>query len=223
MEISYWQSRWQKQKTGWHMQTVFPLLKTYWKHLNLSQNAVVLVPLCGKSLDLDWLLRQEYHVIGVDVSEIALKEVINRSGAAFTSSTKGSFTCFRSDALQLWCGDVLTLQKQWLPPVDAIYDKAALIALPPHKRGDYAHTLRSLLQPHTQIFMNSFEYEQKEMTGPPFAVFLDEIERQYGDLFKINLLYEHALLKKLTNFQRRGLRSYLTEKVYHLSPKPLQT
>ncbi|MBN2730806.1 MAG: hypothetical protein JXR26_00120, partial [Balneolaceae bacterium] len=121
--------------------------------------------------------------------------------------------------MELWQGDVFKLQKRWLPAIDAIYDKAALIALPPEMRKVYAITLKSLLQPHTQIFINCFEYNQNEMPGPPFAVFRDELESLLGDQFNIKLLHTQSLFDELIKFQRRGLHSYLKEKIYRLSPK----
>ena len=218
MELSYWQSRWKKGAIGWHMDTVFPPLKTYWNRLNLKAGSRVLVPLCGKSLDIDWLLEQKHHVIGVDISKRALEAVMRRTSSSLKESTKGSFTCYKSASLQLWCGDFFKLRKKWLPAIDAIYDKAALIALPPEQRQNYASHIKSLIQPNSQILLNSFEYKQHEMTGPPFAVFEEEIRTYYQAKFSINLLQERSLFNDLTNFHRRGLQSYLTEKIYHLSP-----
>lgn len=219
MEISYWQSRWQNDKTGWHMQQVFSPLKTYWNSLQLAKGATVFVPLCGKSLDLEWLVNQGHYVVGVDVSVKAVHELTKRHNEPFKESSKGSFTCYKSNSMELWRGDVFKLQKRWLPAIDAIYDKAALIALPPEMRKAYAITLKSFLQPHTQIFINCFEYNQNEMPGPPFAVFRDELESLLGDQFNIKLLHAQSLFDELTNFHRRGLHSYLKEKIYRLSPK----
>lgn len=201
------------------MPQVFPLLQEYWNILKLHKNTVVLVPLCGSSLDLQWLAEQGHYVIGVDVSEIAIKNIIKNHDEPFQKSTNGSLTCYTSNSIELWCGNFLKLRQQWLPSVDAIYDKAALIALPVEKRLEYAQHLHALAQPHTQIFMNCFEYEQSEMPGPPFAVFIEELELLFGDTYHIKCLHTHSLFDELTNFKRRGLHSYLNEKIYQLYPK----
>lgn len=200
------------------MEQVFPLLKMYWPHLHLAANATVVVPLCGMSLDIQWLIKQGHYIIGVDVSPKAIRSLMQTHAQPFEKSSKGQFDRYKSTSLELWCGDFFKLQKEWLPPVDAIYDKAALIALPPALRKKYARTIQNLTEPHTQIFLNCFEYEQNEMSGPPFAVFRDELEASYGEQFSINLLHSHSLLEELTTFHQRGLRSYLIEKIYHLSP-----
>lgn len=218
MELSYWQSRWRNDNTGWHMDEVFPLLKEFWHHLQLKEGATVLVPLCGKTFDIEWLVGQGYSVIGVDISDKAIHTLKQNHGKPFQKSRKGDLVRYKSTTLELWCGDFLKIQKSWLPPVDAIYDKAALIALPADMRRRYVQVIKQLSTSQTQLFLNCFEYNQAEMNGPPFAVFLEELQKRYSSQFNINLVYTHSLMKELTGFQRRGLQSYLTEKIYHLTP-----
>lgn len=218
MEISYWKARWQKDKTGWHMNRIYPHLPDFWPGLQLSKGATVLVPLCGKSLDMLWLKNQNYDVIGIEVSEKAAKEFFMDNRLMFEKSSKASFTIYETDNLAIWAGDFFKSKKDYLPGVDAIYDKAALIALPYEQRIKYADKILSLCQSHTQILMNAFEYEQEEMTGPPFAVLRKELDELFGQQFNIELLHEESIFDNLTKFQHRGLSSYLIEKLYHLRP-----
>lgn len=218
MEISYWKARWQKDKTGWHMHLVYPHLPAFWPRLHLNKGATVLVPLCGKSLDMVWLKNQNYRVIGIEVSEKAANEFFMENRLRFEKSSKAKFTIYETDNLAIWSGDFFKLKKGYLPGVDAIYDKAALIALPNEQRKKYADKILSLCKSHTQILMNAFEYEQEEMTGPPFAVFKDEIKKLFGQHFTIELLHEESIFEDLAKFQHRGLSSYLIEKLYHLRP-----
>lgn len=219
MEISYWQSRWRNDKTGWHMDKVYPLLKKYWPELNIKPNAAVLVPLCGKTLDIDWLAEKGHRVVGVDVSEKAIQTIINRNNLDVPRSTKGSFSVYRTQNIKLWCGDFMKLRKSWIPAIDIVYDKAALIALPPDQRTAYTQHIQALAQPHTQMLLNCFEYDQQEMSGPPFSVDEDELRRLYGSQFTITLLYSRSILDEMVRFQQRGLRSYLNENFYLLQPK----
>lgn len=171
MEISFWKSRWQKDNIGWHMDQVYPNLITHWEKLHLNKDDTVLVPLCGKSLDIPWLLDKGVNVIGIEVSDKAIAELKKSLNKNFTQYTKGHFTVFESDHIQLWLGDFLKLQASFLPKLDAIYDKAALIALPPKMRKQYVDIINNLCYPDTHILLSCFEYPQHTMTGPPFCRF----------------------------------------------------
>lgn len=219
MEISYWKARWNKGKTGWHMEDVYPNLPTYWPELQLEKETTVLVPLCGKSLDLLWLRNFGHGVIGVDVSHKAAELFFWENGIDYHTSNKASFTIYQSDKLSIWCGDFLKLRPEYLPEIGAVYDKAALIALPEEQRKSYAEQVINLCDGDTQMLLNTFEYEQDEMNGPPFSVFRKELEELYGKRFTIRLLHEESIFEDLARFQQRGLTSYLIEKVYHLHPK----
>jgi len=200
------------------MDVIYPLLKQYWKHLELPEGATVLVPLCGKSKDLHWLADHNFHVIGVDVSPKALKTVMNKRPDNFTKSTSHGLTRYRSKAMELWEGDFLKLPPMEIPPLHAIYDKAALIALPPDKRKPYAEKVLELCSSTTQIFLQTFEYEQSEMNGPPFSVPQKEVNELFGRHFEIDVLHEQSKFEELQGFHKRGLSSYLLEKVYLLRP-----
>lgn len=218
MEISYWQSRWEKGNTGWHMDEVYPHLTTYWPELELKSGDVVLVPLCGKTLDMLWLNKQGFNVIGVDVSEKAARLFFDDHGISYQNEAHPRFSIYTSEGIQIWVGDFLKLQSDDLPEIDAIYDKAALIALPASKRKGYAETIIRLCQARTQLLVNAFEYEQQEMNGPPFSVKEEELQKLFGRRFTIRQLHEDSIFEDLPKFQTRGLRSYLTEKLYHLDP-----
>jgi len=218
MEISYWQSRWKKDHTGWHMDTVYPNLPDYWPKLNLNRKAAVLVPLCGKSLDMLWLNEQGHRVIGVDVSKKAAQSFFEDNALSYETDSKASFTIYKSGGLEIWVGDLFKLKPHFLPGIAAIYDKAALIALPEEKREPYAGQIWNLCNKDTQILINTFEYKQEEMSGPPFAVHFEEVKQLYGEHFSIELLHEESIFENLPRFQQRGLSSHLIEKVYHLHP-----
>lgn len=216
MEISYWQSRWKKEKTGWHMETVYPQLPKLWPQLNINKNAEVFVPLCGKSKDLDWLADQGCHVTGIDVSEKAIKSLIDNFSAEFEKEYRHGFTIYQSDKIELWNGDFFKFPAEDYSAPDLIYDKAAMIALPPDMRPAYAQKLLQISGHQTKIFLQTFEYDQNEMNGPPFSVPEKEIRKYFGEHFSLTLLHKESKFDDLAKFQRRGLSSFLDEKIFLL-------
>lgn len=218
MNISYWKNRWEKGNTGWHMDQVYPLLPKLWPQLNLSTNAKVLVPLCGKSVDLLWL-QENFHVIGIEVSAKAIKEFERNSSLPFTCTNRKGHTVFEANSIEIWKDDFLNISPNTIGKVDAIYDKAALIALPPEVRKKYIPHLQSFCNLHTKILLQAFEYEQEEMQGPPFSVSQKELSTCFSSDFEIKLLYEKSKLDEFEKFKERGITSYFIEKVYQIYPK----
>lgn len=222
MEISYWLSRWQKQNIGWHMNKVYPQLPKIWPLLSFTSNPRVLVPMCGKSLDMSWLAEQGCKVIGVEVSKRALSKFRNAQTETFQRDSIHGFTIYRSSSFELWEGDFFKLPSGKISAIDVIYDKAAFVALPPDMRKDYSKKILELCGQSTQILLQIFEYNQDEMNGPPFSIPEDEIQQNFGEQFSIELIHEQSKLDELNKFQRRGLSSYLKEKIYYLTPIQVQ-
>lgn len=218
MELSYWQSRWNKDKTGWHMEVVYPQLPKLWPTFSLAKESRILVPFCGKSLDMKWLIEQGHYVIGVDAVEKALTEFIDSYPKPFSKDSSHGFQIYKSNNLELWQGDFLKLPATKVENIDAVYDKAALVAIPKENRKDYAQKIIALCNKDTHIFLQTFEYRQEEMSGPPFSVSEQEVKTLFGGHFDIEILHKQSKFDELAKFQQRGLSSYLIEKVYHLSP-----
>lgn len=219
MELSYWRSKWKKGKTGFHMDGGYPGLEKHWPSLQLSSQAIVFVPLCGKTKDLLFLSEQCSKVIGVEISEIAIHQFLTENNLKARSSSFAEFTIYQTKNIQLWNGDFFKLPKHKLAPFDLIYDKAALIALPPEIRKQYAKKILSFSSEHTQILLHLFEYNQEEMNGPPFSVSIREIEERFGEKFVLKILEKKELnINNYKKFENRGLQSHFIEILSLLLP-----
>lgn len=218
MEISYWHSRWRKSNTGWHMNDVHPQLANLWPQLLFTSNPRVLVPLCGKNIDMKVMADQGSYVIGVEVSQKALQEFMDEQPQEFREESSHGFTIYKSDSFELWEGDFFQLPADKIPALDLIYDKASIVALPPDMRRDYAQKILDLCNPHTHMLIQTFEYRQEEMKGPPFSVMEAEVKELFANQLQIDLMHEQSKLDEVSKFRQRGLSSYFIEKIYHLYP-----
>lgn len=90
MQPEFWQDRWASNQIGFHQREVNPYLQRHWPVLGLPEGAKVLVPLCGKSLDLVWLESQGYPVMGVELSEHAVEAFFSEQGLVPHVSHKAS-------------------------------------------------------------------------------------------------------------------------------------
>ncbi len=205
MDKAYWLNRWDRQDTGFHQSEVNPYLREFWPRLQLSPASTVLVPLCGKSRDMLWLRQQGHAVLGVELSAIAVHAFFAENELSPHNNTADRFTRLTASGIQVLCGDLFDLNPEDTAAVSAVYDRAALVALPPDMRRDYVNHLLRILPLGTQILLVTLDYPQHEMAGPPFAVSLDEVTAHYRNHAEITLLSQHDVLAQTPRFQERGL------------------
>ncbi|WP_305907467.1 thiopurine S-methyltransferase [Methylomarinum sp. Ch1-1] len=215
MEHEFWHQRWQQNQIGFHQGDINLHLRQQWSKLEVVPNSRVLVPMCGKSSDMLWLLDQGYRVVGIELSPLAVAAFFSENDLQPTLRQQGEFIAYEIDELAIFCGDFFTLRSVDIGRIDAVYDRAALVALPAKMRLDYAAHMATLLEPNVKILLETFDYLQQEMSGPPFSVPHDEVEKLFHDWCDIELLVSEQILKREVKFKDRGL-SQLQEHVYRL-------
>lgn len=218
MQPDFWHERWQRNEIGFHQDRPHAALGTHWSALRLAPGSRVFVPLAGKSLDMTWLAAHGHRVVGVELSPIAVRDFFASQQLAPTVERRGALERHAVDSLELWCGDVFDLTPELLGGIDAIFDRAALVALPPALRQRYAAQLIALSGPATQMLLVSMEYDQAQMPGPPHAVLETEVRALYAATHDIALLERNAALADFPKFAQRGV-SALAEAVYRLKPR----
>jgi thiopurine S-methyltransferase len=216
MQHEFWHQRWQQNQIGFHSDEINRHLQQQWPKLGVEPNSRVFVPMCGKSNDMLWLLAQGYQVLGVELSPLAVAAFFSENGLQPARRRQGHFAVSESEGLQILCGDFFTLRAADLGKIDAVYDRASLVALPQDMRIDYAERLSALLTPGAKMLLVTFDYSQHEMPGPPFSVQAEEVGRLYRDWCDIELLANEDVLEQEPHLKERGL-SRLHAQVYRLT------
>ncbi len=215
MEPAFWHRRWQDNLTGFHQPDVNPYLQAFWPHLGVPSGSTVFVPLCGKSLDMRWLRARGHSVLGVEISPIAVQAFFRENDLIPDCRQDVHYSVWSADGMEILCGDFFDLGPDRLDQVQAVYDRASLIALPPDMRRRYADHLTTLLAPATPVLLITMEYPQQQMQGPPFAVEAAEVDTLFGPAFEVEALHSEDILAREPRFAERGL-TRLHEKVYLL-------
>ncbi|WP_448652299.1 thiopurine S-methyltransferase [Pseudomonas fluorescens] len=216
MEPKFWQERWARNQIGFHLPEVNPHLQRHWPKLALAEGAKVLVPLCGKSLDMMWLASAGYRVLGVELSEQAVEAFFSEQGLVPRVSQRGVFKVYQADLVELWCGDFFALGADAVADCSALYDRAALIALPPLMRAQYAEHLNTVLRPGCQGLLITLDYDQAQKAGPPFAVTDEEVRVLLGSHWAAQGVEEQDILGESWKFVQDGV-TRLEERVYQLA------
>lgn len=187
MDKTYWEDVWRNDDLGFHQPQVNKHLQRFWQRLQLTPASRVFVPLCGKSLDMDWLLSEGHEVIGADIAQEAQDQflVTHQEPVRYTEENKLKLAW--QGRLLFIAGDILHMEPEMLRSVDAVYDRAALIALPHAVRQNYALFLAHCLKPGAKMLLITRQAPKEQLT-PPFNVSAAEVDKLYSSNFRIEQL-----------------------------------
>lgn len=224
MRAEFWLERWARNEIGFHLPVVNARLRSYWPMLALAPDASVLVPLCGKSLDLHWLAQQGHAVTGVELSERAVAAFFEEAGQVPVLTRTERFALREVGPVRILCGDFFALTPEDLgghdkPNVSAVFDRAALVALPPDMRVRYADHLQLLLPGRARILLITLEYDQTRVPGPPHAVLEDEVHALFHDRGHVRCLMRETVTSLSPAFRAAGIQS-ADEVVYRIDLEP---
>ncbi len=178
MRANFWIKAWGEGNIGFHQADIHPALKKYWPELETG--ASVLVPLCGKSRDLLWLEERGLDVIGVEFVESAVLDFFRENSLIWEETVQYGHQCYRvrERSIRIFVADFIRFADDYCgQPFVALYDRAALIALPEDMRADYVEACEKLLTASPRGLLVTMEYDSLAMEGPPFSVTAAEVDR----------------------------------------------
>ena len=189
-----WNRRWEMTHAPgrWQLAGIHPFLLKY-AHLfrdweNRAEKSI-LVPLCGKSNDLLWLVQEAglKRVVGIEGSSFAITSLLKEYTYVQVNEKIGCYTGF-DGKLSIFCADFFddnVNSDLFGETIDYIWDRAALVALHWNDHERYIQKLLSFLtipkieQNDTfDIFMS--EYWHSQHRGPPFDVDLKHVCDIFG-------------------------------------------
>jgi len=186
-----WLEKWEQGATGFHRQKVDARLIKYINDLTGGNSgASVLVTWCGKSLDLPWLCAQGYGAVGVELSEIAAKQLFENDSIPYATAKEHEFITYTATdrKLKVFVGNYYCLTPEIAGKFDSIWDINALGAAEPKEREAYRAVLISLLKPGGRILLSNYEYNDEGRNQAPYSLSNKLIQDLFGDLFDVQFL-----------------------------------
>ena len=206
MDFEFWDNCWQRESQPFHLAEAHTFLVKYVQQLFSAEHRVF-VPLSGKSLDLLFLAEQGFYPVGVEFNPKAINRFIEENQLEFSPKTFSAangheLVRYHNDAMEVWLADFFDITDEHIGKFKQVYDRAAFIALPESMRKDYARHLKSLLTDNATILLVTMDYDPDEMSGPPFHINHEEIQRQFPEgrveeLCRCSLLDSHPRWKEL--------------------------
>jgi thiopurine S-methyltransferase len=187
---------------------------------NLQPGDTVFMPLCGKAVDILWLSQQGYHVIGVELSDVAIQSFFEESGIGFEKEELEKLVVYKAENITLYQGDYMNLQDKYLKNCKLVYDRASIVAIESFNRKTYKRKMLEIIPAATPMLLVTLDYDQNIMQGPPFSVPVSEITQLYQPEYKLELLQSSEQIEERPKWRDIGLQSLL-ESALRLSPNEI--
>jgi thiopurine S-methyltransferase len=206
VEYGFWAERWDEGRIGFHRETTNPALEKHTHLLQQGENTRILVPLCGKTRDMTHLAHAGFDVVGAEFVEKAAQDFFDEQNLAYGITQEFGHPIYSNPDFRIHVVNIFQLPPEAVGKVDAVYDRAAMIALPPQSRAPYAAHIGSLMAPGAKMLLLSFEYDQSKLDGPPFSVSEEEILSHYSDGFTVEKIFENLDIDVPPRFSDLGLQ-----------------
>ncbi|XP_059326886.1 thiopurine S-methyltransferase isoform X2 [Ammospiza nelsoni] len=190
-----WLEKWELGNIGFHKEEGHPLLQKYLDVLLNGRSGLrIFFPLCGKAVEMKWLADMGHSVVGVEISEQAVKDFFSEhslpyceepvpeiSGAKMFQSTSGN--------ISLYCCSIYDLSSSIIGKFDGVWDRGALVAVNPCDRQRYASLMISLVEKNSSYLLVTVSYDPNkhkaadEAAATPEAVWPAKVPRVPGHIF----------------------------------------
>lgn len=173
--VEYWADRWAENRTGWHNPKVNPFLKRHYEvvtgkklpeepltpgseeFVNNSKKKWY-IPLCGKTLDVAFLLGLGYKVFAVEGVRKAIETLDEESRLGLQFDEKRSVFTGADGILEIYFGDLFQCPIEEFGPLDYVWDRGSIIAFEYRFRQSYKNMMqRALRNPDGECNHRSFE------------------------------------------------------------------
>jgi thiopurine S-methyltransferase len=215
MQTKDWLERWQKDHIGFHEGSVNTHLEKHISDFNLNSGDRIFMPLCGKAHDIAWLAKQGFEVIGIEIAGMAIEAFFSEFNMQYQQFQSDRFIMRKSGNIMLFEGDYFDLQSDDLADCKLVYDRAALIAIDESNRARYCSHMQAIAPANCDMLLVTLDYDQAQMSGPPFSVPQDEVFQHYQSRYQIEALEKNQVVDEQPRWRKQGLTS-LMESSYRL-------
>ncbi|XP_041359876.1 probable thiopurine S-methyltransferase [Gigantopelta aegis] len=186
LNVDYWKLRWAQRKVAFHSANVHKLLAVYNDRLLAGREHIkIFFPMCGKAVDMKWVYDLGHDVVGVDGSEIPIKEFFEESGLEYTVEPLTTITGNRykttDGRIQIFECDLFDFNKDLAGQFDAIWDRGALVSVNKDQQKRFASLLETLMAPGCRQLLCIKSFDDSNWPGPPHVVRENQVCDLYGD------------------------------------------
>ncbi|XP_072026650.1 probable thiopurine S-methyltransferase [Amphiura filiformis] len=221
MKLGDWVTQWENGRTKFHKSAVHPMLLKHIDRLVEGKDKPrFYLPLCGKSVDLKWLLDRGYAVIGCEIAELGIQQFFEEHDIKYKTEkmTEIEGTVYKGtdDDITIYSCDFFKLTSAIMSKVDCIWDRGSMAAINPEDRQKYSEVIIELMKPDSRYLLDMFQLEHHTFAGPPHNFEPEDAQKLYGTKCTVEHLEN---VNVMCAWQKTWGTSYFYENDFFITPK----
>ncbi|KAG8133358.1 putative Thiopurine S-methyltransferase-like protein, partial [Naja naja] len=195
-----WLNLWETNNIGFHKKEEHQFLTKYLDiFVNGRKELRIFFPFCGKAVEMKWLADMGHHVVGVEISESALKDFFMEQNLSFSEEIVSEIPGAKllkctSLNICLYCCN--------------LYDLTS-----------YAQLILSLMNRMCRCLLVTLLYDARKHKGPPFYVADSDVKSLFGKDCEIQCLEKVYSLEERHKKWGKDCDIQCLEKVYSLEER----
>jgi len=191
--VEYWDTKWKNNQSWWHLNGPNASLVNHFSHITKCKNpARILVPLCGKAVDMKWMYDLGHSVVGIEGIAEPIIQFFTEQKLEYHKEVIGTSPCYSTEdgRLKIIHSDLFSIDPELCGKFDAVWDRGSLVAIYQEDREKYAELIKKILAEDFSYLVATMVYDQSQFPGPPRSVPVEEIKTLFGDKCDIQVLEE---------------------------------
>jgi len=238
--VAYWQKRWEENQIGFHRPQINPYLLNHIEKMTgqkltaepIGDTAQFLenskktwfVPLCGKTVDIPYLLSQGFRVFGLEAAKLAIEALDQEHSLSLVYNEDTKLFTGADGLLQIYMGDLFSCPIEKFGPFDYVWDRGSFIAVEYPFRSSYVEMMQRALKKsdgswyNYKYLMDSVQYDKSKFGGPPRSVDAADIEEFYKPWCSVELVESEVM--PADNRVAKAVGGEVLVHIYFITPTP---
>lgn len=200
MTVGMWKECWNTPNVAFHNPNLNELFIKYHDKMLTRPGMRIFVPLCGKAVEMKWLVDQGHKVVGLEAAPVPCKAFFEENNIPYEIHEMKGIHGEKYESLDhnvvIYCCDFFLFSKDVCGEIDGIWDSGGLNSMDVEDRDKYIHRIRSLMGKGC-VNLTEFVNFDKSIVDITWSMTKEELEREFGEGFTVEDITQMDAPKRL--------------------------
>lgn len=200
MTVGMWKECWNTPNVEFHNPQLNELFVKYHQRMLTRPGMRIFVPLCGKAVEMKWLVDHGHKVVGLEAAPVPCKAFFEENGIPYNVKEMKGIHGEKYESLDhnivIYSCDFFLFTADICGEFDGIWDSGGLNSMDVEDREAYIRRIRTLMGKGC-VNLTEFVNFDKSMVDITWSMTKEELQKVFGEGFIVEDLNEMAAPQRL--------------------------